>query len=359
MISEESIQRVREQALVEEVIADFVELKRSGATFKGLSPFVTEKTPSFMVSPAKQIWKCFSSGKGGAGAISFMMDYKGMTYPEAIGFLAERYNVQLDYEKGKEQSEEEKSFKERCEKVLRFAAGTYKKKLAVGAEDLSPALKYLTVNRGLSEDAIIEWELGYAPDAWDTLKQSIIDKGFYTEAEHLGLVKTSKGHTYDFFRNRIVFPIHNHAGYLVGFGSRKFAEDDETAKYLNSKASDFYDKSKVLYGLHQASEAIRKKGLAYLTEGYMDVIAMHQADLKNTVATCGTALTPQHVKLLKRYTNHVVIIRDADPAGLRAAMRDVELLLQEDFRVEVCSLPDGEDPDSLCRKMTQESLAEN
>lgn len=359
MISEQSIQRVREQSLVEEVIADFVELKRSGATFKGLSPFVTEKSPSFMVSPAKQIWKCFSSGKGGAGAISFLMEYKSFSYPEAIEFLAQRYNISLEYEKGKEESEEQKTFKEKCEKVLRYAAGTYKKKLAVGAEDLSPALRYLTVNRGLSEDTILEWELGYAPDAWDTLKQAIIDKGYYTEAEHLGLLKTSKGHTYDFYRNRIIFPIHNHAGYLVAFGSRKFAEDDESAKYLNSKSSDFYDKSRILYGLNHAAEAIKKKQLVYLTEGYMDVIAMHQAGLKNTVATCGTALTEQHVRLLKRYTNHVVIIRDADPAGLRAAMRDTELLLAQEFRVEVCSLPEGEDPDSLCRKIAAEHAVEN
>lgn len=247
------------------------------------------------------------------------------------------------------------NFEQRCRKVLAFAERTFQKALALGAEDLSPAMKYLTVNRGFSEETIIEWGIGYAPDAWDTLKKHFIDKGYFKEAEHLGLIKTSKGNNYDAFRNRIMFPIHDHRKQLVGFGGRDFSGESK-AKYLNSDDSTLYKKQFVLYGLDKAMEAIRAEKLAYLTEGYTDVIAMHQAGLNNTVASCGTALTEFQCKLLKRYCNHVVIMRDGDPAGQKAAERDVQLLLNFGFKVDICQLPENEDPDSLCRKMTAEEL---
>lgn len=351
MIKESSIQKIFEVAQVQEVIGDFVELKKSGSTLKGLSPFSSEKTPSFMVSPSKQIWKCFSSGKGGGSAISFLQEHQNMTFPEAIEYLAKRYSIDLEFEESKEKSEEEKDFKKRCEKVLRFALNTYSKAIGLGNDNPPEALKYLTEKRGFSEETIMEWQLGFAPDRWDTLKATLIEKGYYKEANHLGLVRTKGEHNYDFFKNRIIFPIHSHRGELIGFGGRDLSGQKEAAKYLNSPESDFYQKTKVLYGLDRAIQAIKKAGKAYLTEGYTDVIAMHQANLKNTVATCGTSLTVDHAQLLSRFTNHVVLLRDGDAAGKKAAARDTQNLMKKGFKVEVCILPEGEDPDSICKSM--------
>jgi DNA primase len=357
MISQACIQKILETALVEEVIGDDLELKKAGSNYSALSPFSNEKSPSFMVSPAKQIWKCFSSGKGGNNAAGFLMEYKNMTYPEALKTLADRYNIELEFEDIPEKSDEKKEFESRCEKVLQYANNSFMKFLAMGAEDKIPALKYLTVTRGLSEETLIEWQIGFAPDAWQSLTQNFIDKGYYAEAEHLGLTKSSKGNNYDFYRNRIIFPIHDHTAKLVGFGGRAL-DPDEKAKYMNSKESDFYSKMTILYGLHRAIKAIKDEGKVYLTEGYTDVIAMHQAGIKNTVATCGTSLTVEHARLLSRFTNHVVLLRDGDEAGQKAAARDLNNLMKKGFRVEVCTLPAGEDPDSLCRKMTSEELVE-
>lgn len=352
MIKQSSIDIVLATASVEEIIGKYVDLKKSGSNFSGLSPFTNEKSPSFMVSPSKQIWKCFSSGKGGANPISFLMEHKGLTYPEAIKEIAGHYNIELEFESSKEVSEEERSFKDRGDKVLRFALNTFTKQLALGHDVPSESLSYLKVNRGYSEETIIQWELGYAPDAWDTLKQPLIDKGYFKEGEHIGLIKsTEEGKNYDFFRKRIMFPIRDARGILRGFGGRVL--DDSKPKYLNSSESDFYSKSSILYGLHLASNAIRKAKKAYMVEGYTDVISMHQAGLSNTIATCGTSLTEDHIKLLKRYTNHVVILRDGDAAGKKAAERDLKMLLKAGMRSEICILPENEDPDTICRRFSK------
>ena len=357
-IKESSIQKVFDQALVEEVIGKHLELKKAGSNYKALSPFTQENSPSFMVSPAKQIWKCFSTGKGGSSAVSFLREYKNLSYPEAIKELADQYNIQLEFEESKEQSEEERSFQERCDKALTAACNIYKKQLGMGGDLESKPLNYLKVNRGYSEETIIEWEIGYAPDAWDTVKEPLITDGLFNEAKHLGLIRENEsGKRYDFFRSRIMFPIHNERGELKGFGGRILSKEAKPKdKYFNSPESDIYNKSAILYGLHLAKQSIRKNGKAYLVEGYTDVISMHQAGIKNTVATCGTSLTDEHVKLLKRFTKHVVILRDGDVAGRNAANRDLMMLLKAGMRSEICILPKGEDPDSICKRLSNQSL---
>ena len=359
MITDNTIQKVFDAAQLEEVIGEYIDLRKSGNNLQGLSPFNNEKTPSFMVSPAKQIWKDFSSGKGGNSAVGFLMEYKNLTYPEAIVQLANKYSIEVEFDNQPEQSEEQKTLEQRCAEALHLAQNAYFKHLKLGTQDQSPALIYLTQSRKFTEDTIVEWQLGFAPEAWDTIKSILSEKDYFKEAEALGLVKTSKNNTYDFFRNRLIFPIHNHRGELVAFGGRDLSGKDGTAKYLNSPESKLYVKKKVLFGLNRAIQSIKKEGYVYLTEGYTDVIAMHQAGLTNTVATCGTSLSQEHILLLKRSTQHVVLLRDGDDAGLAAATRDTKLLLEHEFRIEVCNLPKGEDPDSLCRKMNNENFIEN
>lgn len=354
MISELSIQEVLEAARIEEIIGEDVQLKNSGANLKGLSPFTAEKTPSFMVSPAKQIFKDFSSGKGG-GVVTYLEERKGWSFPEAIKYLAEKYNVELRYE-GKEQSKEQISAEKRLLNSLRAAARYYRDKYVeirgnmpdYLTKEHHPAVLELEGNRLYSEETIIEWGLGYAPNEWRFLTEKVIPKGYYKECETLGLIKSKNGANFDVLRHRIIFPIHDHMGKLVGFGAR--ALEGGQPKYLNSKENPIYDKSRVLYGLHKAADAIREEGFAYLVEGYTDVISMHQAGLCNAVATCGTSLTVKHARVLQRYTNHVVICRDGDPAGMRAAARDLAHLVKIGFKSDICQLPLGEDPDTVARQ---------
>jgi DNA primase len=359
MITDDTIQKVFDAAQLEQVIGEYIELRISGSNLKGLSPFNSEKTPSFMVSPSKQIWKCFSSGKGGNSAVGFLMEYQNLTYPEAIMQLANKYSIEVVFDNQPEQSEEQKNLEQRCAQALHFAQNAYLKHLKLGTQDQSPALIYLNQTRKFTEDTIIKWQLGFAPDVWGTIERTLSDKGYFKEGEALGLIKTSKNKTNDFFWNRLIFPIHNHRGELVAFGGRDLSGKDGTAKYLNSPESKLYIKRKVLFGLNRALQSIKKEGFVYLTEGYTDVISMHQAGLPNTVATCGTSLSQEHIILLKRCTKHVVLLRDGDDAGLAAAARDTKLLLKHDFRIEICNLPKGEDPDSICREMNIENLIKN
>lgn len=355
MITQETIARVFETVNVADIIGQYVDLKKSGANYKGLSPFVQEKTPSFMVSPAKNIYKCFSSGKGGS-AVSFLMDYKSMTYPEAITHIANHYNITVEMEDVKEEDKPAAEHRESLAKVLLASQRKFAANLWAQEADHA-ALQELVVRRQLSKDTIIQWGLGFAPDEWRWLTDMIMPKGLFNLALELGICNHKNGNNYDVLRNRITFPIHDHLDRLIGFGGRLLGEG--SPKYLNSPDTKLYKKDRVLYGLNHAAKAIRQAGFAYITEGYFDVISMHQAGVENTVATCGTALTPGHLALLKRYCSHIVLLYDGDDAGLRATEKAVHAATQANFVVEVVTLPDGKDPDDLAREMhTPETIDE-
>ena len=350
MITETSIQKVIEISDIVEVIQRCgIELKKSGSNWKGLSPFKKEKTPSFSVSPSKQIYKCFSSGNGG-NVVTFLMTYKGLSYPEAIKELALMYNIQLEYST-EEVSEEKKELRQRLQDVLESAQIKWKTYLREAPLEQSNFLIELHGKRKLSKSTLDKWEIGFAPDSRDFLKSELVPKGQFGEAKQLGILNERYGKTFDVFRNRIIFPIRNHLGNLVGFGGRAMA--DQGPKYLNSSDSELYNKSKVLYGLHFASPCIRKMGFVNITEGYFDVISMHQSGLENTVATCGTSLSPFHAKLLKRYTSRVRLMFDGDDAGQKAMERALPILLSEGFKIELTLLPDNQDPDELCRSFAE------
>lgn len=353
MISDTTIQQVFQSSDIVEVIGDFLELKRTGANYKAKSPFTEEKTPSFVVSPAKQIFKDFSTGIGG-GVIKFLEEHKNMTFPEAIEYLAQKYNIEIRKE-GKEMSPEKVDNIATMKKVAKAAAAQYAKQL----KDLdvnSDVTLELHENRVLSGDAIYQWQIGYAPKSWSFIKDLVTPKGLFYPAQDLGLVASKNDKNYDVLRNRIIFPIHDHRGEIVAFGGR--AMGDEQPKYLNSPNSDIYNKSRVLYGLHFAQHAIRKAGFVYLTEGYYDVISMHESNCENTVATCGTGFTDLHAKLLRHYTDRVVILYDGDEPGQKAAKNAIPVLLKAGFQIEVATLPDNKDPDDFAREFRTQTQEE-
>lgn len=357
MISEQTIDKVKELDLAE-VIGKYVTLKKHGASWIGSSPFADEKTPSFHVSPAKGIYKCFSSGKGGRSGIGFVMEHKNMSYPEAIRELASQFDITVEETEETPERKEQLATRDALLKLNMAVKGRYVKNLAAlrdkaidtNYEQVHPALAELTENRRLTDDIIFEFEIGYAPEEWRFIAPLIIDRGLYDQGIELGLIKKGdNGNTYDTFRNRIIFPIHNDRGEIVGFGGRTMEKDTDTAKYINSKESDVYKKDAVLYGLYHAKEAIREKGEAILVEGYLDVIAFHQFGAKNTVGPCGTAFTDGQARLLKRFCSKVILIGDGDNAGKKANMKSVDILLRHNFKVEICPMPDGHDPESFAR----------
>ena len=355
MIAKETVDKVFESARVEEVIGDFVVLKKSGTNFKGLSPFSDERTPSFMVSPVKQIWKDFSSGKGG-NAIAFLMEHEHFTYPEAIKYLARKYNIEIVET---QQSDEQKlaaTERESLYVVSEYARDFYHDTLLHTEQGKAIGLSYLK-ERGFTTDTIAKFQLGYNPDQWDAFTSEALRKGYkldYLEKTGLTIVKEEK--QFDRFKGRVMFPIHSMSGRVLGFGGRILTNDKRAAKYLNSPESDIYHKSKVLYGIYYAKQAIAKEDNCYLVEGYTDVIQMHQAGIENVVSSSGTALTPDQIRLVNRLTNQITVLFDGDAAGQRAAMRGIDLILEQGMNVKVCAFPDGEDPDSFSRKHSREEI---
>lgn len=346
MIAESTIQDVYQTASIVEVIGQFISLKKSGSNYCGSSPFVEEKTPSFMVSPTKQIFKCFSSGIGG-NVTKYLMEAEKMSFPEAIKWLAAKYNITVE-EDGKQLSEEQKDHKTELQNVIRATANAFVNQLKLNKEAADYCEK-----RGLTKDDLIQWQIGYAPDDYKFLYNTVVQKGVLQPTLELGLCRKKENNTYDFFRHRIMFPIHNHVGQLVAFGGRALSPE-EKAKYINSTESKLYNKSNVLYGLNFAQKAISQDGKVFLTEGFLDVIAMHRAGITNTVATCGTALTPFQAKLLKRYCSHVVLLYDGDAPGQKAILKALPILLKAGFKVEQCTLPNGQDPDDLINTLEVE-----
>ncbi len=355
MISKSSIDTVFETARVEEVIGDFVQLKRAGSNFKGLSPFSDERSPSFMVSPVKQIWKDFSSGKGG-NAVAFLMEHEHFTYPEAIRYLARKYNIELEET---EQTQEEKAntdIKESMFLVSEFAKNYFQDTLLNSEEGKAIGYSYFK-ERGFTNETIKKFALGYSPEQWDAFSKEALGKGFKLEfLESTGLTIVKEERLIDRFRGRVMFPIHSMSGRILGFGGRILTNDKKAAKYVNSPESEIYHKSKVLYGIYYAKQAIAKQNNCFLVEGYTDVIQFHQAGIENVVASSGTALTPDQIRLINRLTKNITVLYDGDAAGLRASIRGIDLILEEGMNVRVCTFPEGEDPDSFAKKTSYEDL---
>ena len=357
MIAKETIDKVYEAARVEEVIGDFVQLKRAGSNYKGLSPFSDERSPSFMVSPVKQIWKDFSSGKGG-NAIAFIMEHEHFTYPEAIRYLAKKYNIEIEETELSNEEKEVANEKESLYLVSEFASKYFQDVLLNTEEGKAIAYTYFK-ERGFTNDTIKKFQLGYSPNTWDALTKEALGKGYKLEfLEKTGLTIVGEDKQFDRFKGRVMFPIQSMSGRVLGFGGRILTNDKKAAKYLNSPESDLYHKSKVLYGIYHAKQAIAKNDRCYLVEGYTDVIQMHQAGIENVVASSGTALTPDQIRLINRLTKNITVLFDGDAAGLRASIRGIDLILEEGMNVKVCAFPDGEDPDSFAKKTPLQDLTQ-
>lgn len=356
MISKNTINTVYETARLEEVIGDFVQLKRSGSNYKGLSPFTDERSPSFMVSPAKQIWKDFSSGKGG-NVVAFLMEHEHFTYPEAIRYLAKKYNIAIEET---ERTDEEKASADQRESLYLVSefAQKYFQDVLWNTEDGKAIGHSYFKERGFTNDTIKKFGLGYSPEVWDAFSKEALGKGYKIEfLEGTGLtIVREDGRTADRFRGRVMFPIHSLSGRVLGFGGRTLTSDKKVAKYLNSPESDIYHKSKVLYGIYFAKSAIAKQDNCYLVEGYTDVIQFMQSGIENVVASSGTALTADQIRLINRLTKNITVLFDGDAAGLRASVRGIDLILEQGMNVRVCTFPDGEDPDSFAKRNSHDEL---
>ncbi len=345
MISKNTIQKVFETALVEEVIGDFVQLKKSGSNFKGLSPFSEERTPSFMVSPAKQIWKDFSSGKGGT-VITFLMEHEQYTYPEAIKYIANKYNIEVEETQKTAEQITEDNEKESLFLISDYAKNHFKKKLN-SEEGKTIALSYLK-ERGFNDKTIEKFEIGYSLKKIDDFSSSASKSGYKTNyLEKTGLTIVKESNNIDRFRGRIIFPIRSMSGRVLGFGGRILGTSKNIAKYINSPESLIYQKSKVLYGIFESKQSIVKEDKCYLVEGYTDVIKMHQSGITNVVASSGTALTESQIRLINRLTKNITVLFDGDEAGSRATLRGIDLILEQGMNVKICNLPKNEDPDSF------------
>jgi DNA primase len=351
MITKDTIDEVKNRLDIVDVVGDFVSLKRSGQNYKALSPFTNEKTASFYVVPSKGIFKDFSSGKGG-DAITFVMEHEGMSYLEAIRHLAKKYGVEVKEDAGRREEElASQSERDSLYILMNFAKDHYRDLLVKNDEGKSIGLSYFR-ERAFNDRTIEKFELGYALNEWDNLAKSATVKG-YTEdmLEKAGLlIRKDDGKKYDRFRGRVIFPVHNLSGKVIAFGARILTKEKDQPKYINSPETEIYHKSNVLYGMFQAKNAIRKEEFCYLVEGYTDVISLHQADIENVVASSGTALTEEQIKLMRRFTENVTVLYDGDAAGIKAALRGIDLVLKGGLNVRIVLLPDGEDPDSFSKK---------
>lgn len=357
MISKQTIDKIFSTIRVEEIIGEYVQLKRAGSNYKGLSPFHDEKTPSFVVSPSKQIWKDFSSGKGGT-AISFLMEIENFTYPEALRHAAKKYGIEIE-EIITEQTDEQKAAQNERDllyKIHEVANHFFQEQLYDTDEGKQIGLSYFK-ERDLKENTIQKFQLGYSPEKKNAFTEYALQKGYskeILEKSGLSIFPDYQPEGVDRFRERVIFPIHSFSGRVLGFGARILKNNVKAAKYLNSPETEIYHKSNVLYGLNQSKQAISKNNLCLLVEGYMDVIALHQAGIENVVASSGTALTTEQIKLIKRLTENVTILFDGDAAGIKASFRSIDMLLSEGMNIRVVLFPDGDDPDSFSRKHPRE-----
>ncbi len=355
MISKTTIDKVFEQSLVEEVVGEFVQLKKSGSNFKGLSPFSNEKTPSFVVSPVKQIWKDFSSGKGG-NAVAFLMEHEHFTYPEAIKYLARKYNIEIEETQVSSLDKEKASEKESLFIVSEYAKDFFSDTLLNSNHGKAIGLSYFK-ERGFSDETIKKYDLGYLPDKLNYFSTEAIKSGYdpvFLEKSGLSIFQNEK--SIDRFRGRVMFPIHSMSGRILGFGGRILNNQLKTAKYLNSPESLIYNKSKILYGIFYAKQEIAKLDNCFIVEGYTDVIQLHQKGIMNVVSSSGTALTIDQITLIRRLTSNVTMLFDGDKAGVNATLRGIDIILTAGLNVNVCSFPNGEDPDSYSQNKSFEEI---
>jgi len=351
MIYQDTINKIMDTARIEEVVGDFVSLKKRGTSLIGNCPFHNEKTPSFHVSVTKGIYKCFGCGKGG-DSVRFIMDHEKYSYPEALKFLAQKYNIEVEEKEETPENVELNNARESLYVISQYAANYFSNEMWTGEQGRAIGLSYFK-ERGFREDIIKKFELGYSPDQWDALLLSAKAAGHKEEyLERTGLsVRNDKGKVYDRFRGRVMFPIHNFTGRIIGFGGRTLKTDKNVPKYVNSPESDIYHKSNVLYGLFQAKKAIREADNCYLVEGYADVLSVHQAGVENVVASSGTSLTTEQIRLIGRFSQNVTILYDGDAAGIKASLRGLDMILEEGLNVKVVNFPDGHDPDSYMHKV--------
>ncbi|WP_297791876.1 DNA primase [uncultured Eudoraea sp.] len=362
MISKFTIDQVYETARLEEVIGDFVQLKKAGSNFKGLSPFTDERTPSFMVSPVKQIWKDFSSGKGG-NVVAFLMEHEHFTYPEAIKYLARKYNIEIEETERTDEQKEQADERESMYLVSEYAQQYFEKTLWEKELGKAIGLSYFR-ERGFTDDIIRKFGLGYSLDQWDVFTNSALKEGYqleFLQKTGLTILKEDAGNPgtsrkFDRFKGRVMFPIHSMSGRVLGFGGRILSKEKKAAKYLNSPESAIYHKSKVLYGIYFAKQAIAKEDNCYLVEGYTDVIQLYQRGIHNVVSSSGTALTPEQIRLINRLTKNITVLFDGDAAGLRASLRGIDLILEQGMNVRICTFPEGEDPDSFAKNNEIEEI---
>ena len=362
MIDRETIDRIFNAADIVEVISDFVSLKKSGQNYKGLSPFTNEKTPSFFVSPAKGIFKDFSSGKGG-NVVGFLMEHERLTYPEALRYLARKYNIEIVEQEPTPEEIQQRNERESLLILNGWAQKFFTNILQNTPEGQSVGMAYFR-ERGFHDPIIRKFQLGYSPEQRDALTRQALKEGYKMDyLVETGLTIQKENYQADRFRGRIIFPIHGLTGNVLGFGGRILTSDEKLAKYINSPESDIYQKSRILYGLYHAKQAIVKQGKCYLVEGYTDVLGLHQAGIEHVVASSGTALTTEQIRLIKRFTNNVTIIYDGDEAGIRASLRGIDMVLEEGLNIKVVPLPEGEDPDSYAQKLSateiQQYIQEN
>lgn len=355
MIPQETVAQIIETARIEEVVQDFMTLKKRGVNYIGVCPFHQEKTPSFTVSPSKNIYKCFGCGAGG-GAVNFVMEHEHMSYPDALKYLANKYNIAYEEKTVTPEEIAKQNETDALYVVAGFAQTQYEDQLWNTDEGRSVALSYFK-DRGFTENIIKKFGLGYSPN----LRQFLVDKaktqGYQLELLiKTGLIKEKEGDHFDFFRDRVIFPIHNLTGKVIAFGARTLKSDKGIPKYLNSPETPIYNKSKTLYGLSQARKSILQHDLCHLVEGYTDVISLHQAGIENVVASAGTSLTVEQIKAIKRFTPNITILYDGDAAGIKASFRGIDLLLQEGMNVKVLLFPDGDDPDSFAKKHAAEDV---
>jgi DNA primase len=355
MIDQSTIDKIFATADIVEVISDFVNLKKAGTNYKGLSPFTNEKTPSFFVSPAKGIFKCFSSGIGG-NAVSFIMEHEKLSYPEALRYLAHKYNIEIEEKELTPDELKDKNERESLLAINDFAARQFTEWLHHREEGQAIGMSYLK-ERGLRGQLIEKFQLGYSLESRDAFTRLALDKGYKLEYLTKTGLTIDKGNTpFDRFAGRVIFPIHSISGQVIGFGGRILKKDDKVAKYLNSPESEVYHKSNVLYGLFFARNEIIKKDKCFLVEGYTDVISLHQSGVENVVASSGTALTSEQVRLIKRFTKNITVLYDGDEAGIKASLRGIDIILEEGLNVKVLLLPEGEDPDSYSQNHSSAEL---
>lgn len=356
MIDRQTIDRILDAADIVDVVQEFVPLKKRGVNYLGLCPFHNEKTPSFTVSPSKEIFKCFGCGKVG-NAVNFIMEHEHLNYPEALKYLAKKYHIEVVEKERTQEEVEKENERESLLVITAYASRQFTENLYETNEGITVGLAYFR-ERGFRQDTLKKFEVGYSFEQRDAFSKKAIGDGYKTDLlVKTGLTIQHEERIFDRFSGRVMFPIHSLSGQVLGFGGRILKKDHKTAKYLNSPESEIYHKSRIVYGIYQARKAITHEDRCYMVEGYTDVMSMHEAGIENVVASSGTSLTQEQVRLIKRFTPNITILYDGDPAGIKASLRGIDLVLEEGMNVKIVLLPDGEDPDSYSKKVSNEDFS--